>query len=486
MIEQHDGRLRPLMVVLALFLLGAACSDSSSDPVPLTGQAESTPSVSQGPITGFGSVEMNGTAFQTLKQTEYSINHGPGIEDDLREGMRVIVRGEIHSDGLSGRADRIEYAYELTGPVAKIDANLSCLTLLGRPVVANMHTVIKDERPNRFDDADDSISPQLSLSDLSEGDLVEVSGVEAGDGDLLATRIERKTALYQPGATEVGILGVISDLDDVKLYFNLGELLVDYAFANVEGTLAEGASAAVKGTLAQAQDELTASRVEVLENPFAGIDEEKIVILGLVTDFVTIADFKLDGHPVDASEAAFLSGAADDLELNVLAEIEGHVDSGILRADKVEFLGGRVKIHGLLQGAPGENALNVMGIEIDLDKLTRLEKGPLSDGDAVRIRAFFSGGEILATRIEKVDELVPDGHILQGPAQKNPKFPPTTFSILGVTISTTFDTKFEDVTGNKISFAQFFTLLTPDTLVKVRGAYTGSGVFYATKAELED
>ncbi|MHC4942586.1 MAG: DUF5666 domain-containing protein, partial [Planctomycetota bacterium] len=479
MIKYFKIALLLLFSIAACIALTSCGSGSSGGSVAVAGQDEASPSVSQGSITGFGSVDVNEIDYKTSKKTNYSFNDGSGSEDDLRKGMRVIVKGQINGDGKTGRADEIEYEDDLEGPVAVIDLDQSFLVLLGRTVIVNMNTVIKDEHSNRFDDADDTITPPLSLSDLNVGDLVEVSGVETADGSILATRIERKNALFQPGVTEVGLKGVISNLDDVQLFFNLETLIVDYALAITQGTLANGTFVEVEGTLNQAQDRIIATKVEVEDDLFDEIEKEKVEIEGLVTEFTSVGNFKVDGHPVNASKATFLGGSPDDLGLNVAVEVEGSVNAGTLQAKKVKFHENRVKIHALVQGDPGTNSMKAMDLSVHFNKLTELKKSPFNDKDAVRVRAFFSEGEIMATKIEKIDKLEPDRHLLQGPALKDSKFPPTTFSILGLTVVTTFGTEFEDAKENKVSQAEFFNLLGLNTLVKVRGTFNGSGSFTA-------
>ncbi|MBW6494524.1 MAG: hypothetical protein K0B16_08210 [Burkholderiaceae bacterium] len=47
----------------------------------------------------------------------------------------------------------------------------------------------------------------------------------------------------------------------------------------------------------------------------------------MIRNFVSLASFTLNGHPVDASGARIENGSASDLHDGVYAEIEGH-DAG--------------------------------------------------------------------------------------------------------------------------------------------------------------
>lgn len=70
--------------------------------------------ISFGPITGFGSIFVNGVEFQTSGAT-IIIDGSPASEGDLKKGMVVTVQGTI--DGDTGIATTILAESAVKGPV---------------------------------------------------------------------------------------------------------------------------------------------------------------------------------------------------------------------------------------------------------------------------------------------------------------------------------------------------------------------------------
>ena len=91
--------------------------------------------------------------------------------------------------------------------------------------MANQETVIDESVPGR------------SLHNLRPGvDLIQVSGLVAGDGHILATLVMRRT-----GTSQYEVQGIINNHDAGGKRFEIGQLVVDcYSSADVSDITAGG------------------------------------------------------------------------------------------------------------------------------------------------------------------------------------------------------------------------------------------------------
>ncbi|MAP31094.1 MAG: hypothetical protein CMG81_00840, partial [Marinobacter sp.] len=95
---------------------------------------------SVGPVSGFGSVFVNGVKFET--DGEVISNDGIEREDQLEEGMILRIDGDWRDDG-SGDADTVEYDDTFRGPVSDVQQILDAdgavdavtFTIYGQPLV---------------------------------------------------------------------------------------------------------------------------------------------------------------------------------------------------------------------------------------------------------------------------------------------------------------------------------------------------------------
>jgi len=172
------------------------------------------------------SVAVDGAVYDTTNATVVA----DGVETDasaLKEGMVVSVQGTMSSDG-AGVANRIIYNDELEGMVTSVtvltDADTNAvsgvITVLGQTVKVDGDTVFES------DDAND-----LSIADIDEGNVVEVSGYATVDGDILATRIEVKAWEYIPGE-KIELKGNVANLNDAT--FDIGGLTIDIGNARFD------------------------------------------------------------------------------------------------------------------------------------------------------------------------------------------------------------------------------------------------------------
>ncbi|MBU0754928.1 MAG: hypothetical protein KJ645_07290, partial [Planctomycetes bacterium] len=435
-----------VMVCLVL----AACSDSDTQgSIAESGAGETSLALSHGAISEFGSIWVNGIEYEITKKTKILLDGLAGSESDLRKGMQVLVNGQVQLKGTAGTAVEVYFEDEVYGPIAAIDPDGGFIKVLDRTVVADAGTIIKDFHPSRFDDADDRITPRLSLLDFALGDLVEISGVETENGHILASRIERKSASFEPDITEVRVKGTVDLLDKVSMIFKLGDLVVDYVFAVPPDSLADGAQVKVRGTLDASGDKVTATWIDLEVDDFAEIKEEKLFLNGLVTDFSTVSQFEVSGRPVDASNAVFENGTSGDLAEQVGVIVEGFVNAKGLQASKVTFRGTRIRILAPLEEEPVSDTFHLLGLEVSFNLLTEIVNGLSGVGRDTLVEAALLEGRLVATRIHRFDTVQVSDPVVtvRGPVFVTPKFPPTFFYLLEKTVLPLSTASFENVQG---------------------------------------
>jgi len=432
-----------------------------------------------GPITGFGSIFVNGVEYAT-SGASVTVDGQPGTESDLRVGQIVQVVGTLDGSGTKGTATRIAYDDQLEGPVQSIDLAASRMVVLGQTVQVGADTSF-----------DDRIVPR-GLDGLLVGDRVEVSGNVASNGVINATRIERKSA-----AASVEVKGTVASLDTSAKRYLLGTLQVDYSAAQLSGFAsgqpASGDVVESVGTL-NGDGVLVASRVEKESGGVPGTSDDKADFEGLVTRFASATDFDVAGQRVmTTASTAYDGGTSANLALDVRVEVEGGFDtSGRIVATKVAFRReSNVEFNARVDSVNvAGNSLVVLGVTVRTNSLTRFEDqssaqvqrfslANLSVGDFVEVRAYDDGSGLLATLLEREDSQ--DRIELQGPAaglvQPN-------FTVAGIAVTTDASTEFRDKSGVTITADAFFAAASGQA-VQVRGTLVGNTVL-AERAELED
>ena len=176
---------RSLLIATATAAIAACGGDPSTNDASATGKAKQV----SGPITGFGSVIVNGKRYGT-DNAQFDVDEHPASETDREVGMIVKV-----AIGTDGNAERVEYDENVEGPVTAIDLAAGEITVLGQ-------TVFVDELTN-FEG--------VTLETLAVGDRVEVSGSPTEGDAILASYIELEA---DPGSTDGEVQGRVAALDE--------------------------------------------------------------------------------------------------------------------------------------------------------------------------------------------------------------------------------------------------------------------------------
>ena len=280
--------------------------------------APPTTDVGVGGVEGFGSIIINGQHYDETAG-QFQVDERPDQPtvisvDAVRLGMQMQFESQ------SNRISKATVAAEIIGPVSSVTA--TGLVVLGQTVRINADAAI----PTTFDGFN-------ALSDLTTGAVVEVHGQRNATGEVLATRIELRTA-----GSVLRVVGTVTGLAGGK--FLIGALTVQAGQAAIVPTgqtLANGQRVAVWSDQALVGGELIARVIRI--GGLALPVNATLTVNGVVTDFASSASFRIAGASVDASTAVFVGGSAADLRNGRSVRASGPYESGVLRAARVEFLG---------------------------------------------------------------------------------------------------------------------------------------------------
>ncbi len=423
-----------------------------------------------GVVSGFGSVWVNGIEFDTTGAA-ITVNGNNTTEANLKVGMKVNIKVE------NNKVKTIAYESEIKGTIDinSVDTVNNKLTVLGQAIFVDSTTI--------FDGVAD-------IAGLNAGDMVEVSGFFDAAGNLHATLVEKQQTIGQ-----VKVKGTISNLNTAT--FTINSLTVNYSGVLNPPSIADGSFVEVKGDIVGTT--LIAITLEI-ENETPPVSSgNKVELEGIITDFTSQSDFKVNGQKVNAANATFDHGTASDLALNRKVEVEGSVDNnGVLIATKIEFKssspsGNNIKIKGNVEAIDTQSStVTVMGITVQITISTILKDGRdgliqftisnIALNDFFEIGGFVNNtGKIIATKLERKTD---DNDELKGAVDSKDQVN-NRLVILGVAIDVSSAT-FKDINGITINANTFFTTIDTGDIVEVEGNYnSGTAIFTATKAEIK-
>lgn len=331
-----------LISALALSVVGGCGIDSGGAQAPAPAASSSRSLLVVGPITGFGSVHVNGLTLQTAA-TEILVDGNSVSESTLREGQIIRAVAAVTSSSID--AISIEYQVNVRGPVEALGISnpSNRLIVLGQAVDTDARTV--------FD-----IGGGDSLSDLVLPARVEVSGFRLPNGVLQATYL----GIADPTAP-LTVTTAISSVDANALTFELGGLTVDYSQVLVldvpTGIPDVGLVVSVEGTDRGAGGELIVTRIRSLDAApgaivasdtaalsFAAVGTaESTELRANIFSVITAADLPSgitigDVTVLIDALTRINGGSVADLAPGRLVQVEGEIVSvGVIRADAIEL-----------------------------------------------------------------------------------------------------------------------------------------------------
>ena len=436
-------------------------------------EGSGAPVVAAGAVTGFGSIFVNGVEYSTAG-AQIQIDDQPATESQLSVGDVVTVTGTVNADGRTGTATQVSFSGNVRGTVTQVSAATKSFVVLGQTVLVTGSTVFAG-----------NIKP-ADITGIQVGARVEVSGFANSFGQIVASRIQLEAA-----GNALRVQAVVQALNATALTFQMNALLVDYSAATPDGALANGSIVDVQGSTLSASGALVATAVHVV-TPLTGAEHSEGEIDGVITAFTSMNDFMIIGLRVktNANTQFTLNGVT--LGVNVRVAVEGSFDaSGNLVAATVEAKPeGEGLVRGLVQALPSSSTVMVLGVTIATGAATALEDdsalmlrpfhvSDLHVGDYIEARGTAGVGAALTAEVLVRQDPDPLSY-LQGMVT-NISVP--SFTLLGVTVTTTAATQYSGPDGTSLTAAEFFAQA-PTATVEVGGTLA-SGSFVASQAQIE-
>lgn len=484
------------LLVLVLTACGGGSSGSNNgDPLlgdvpgigdPLAEGGIGGTGISQGPVTGFGSIFVNGIKYE-VNAAEF-VRNGRSMfsQSDFSIGEFVTIKGSVNADGVTGVAEKVVFSDLLGGPVTEISTDNESIIVMGQTVITDQLTVLLK---------------LVLLTDLKAGDLVEVSGYRNAGSAIVATSIKHilTTDSYR-------VTGIIDALDSTFRTFRISGLTVDYSAVSpeLEAVLENGDLVEVEATNVLVENRLQATTLSTNKDLLlANVEEAEIE--GLITRYISSGEFDVNGIPVlTSANTEFEHKTQSQLALNVKVEVEGRINAaGLLIAEKVELRESNesIELEALIQGINGSQLIvqgntvttnnSTIFLDDDDDASTQLRISDLVVGDFVEVKGNrLADGSILATRIdrektesedeEEGKEIELEDHVTAFDSSAN------TFVILGFSVQINDATEIESE-DNDLSVAEFFNRLQAgDTRIKVKGVSNELSGVIATEIEFDD
>ncbi|MGM7317952.1 DUF5666 domain-containing protein [Idiomarina sp. ST10R2A5] len=484
-------RFKQSLLVLAISGALTACGGSSSDSPNDNTSGENnnddtsittTSVVSEGVITGFGSVYVNGQRYRS-ENAEIAVGNSPAADEaQLKVGMVVTVAASASDDGEDPDAQQIRYEEHLQGPVSFIDREAEQIEVLGQ-------TILFDDL-TEFDETD--------IETLSVGDFIEVSGYINDEGSFYATLVELETE-----ETEIKLKGEIANLDTDAQTFSLAELTIDYSAAEYEDMtaddLADGLFVKVEGDDFDGDTlTLTASSIENKEDNDIDNDAEEVTIAGIVKDYDSESGvFSVNRYQFALTDdTEFDDGSLDTLANGVIVKVEGRFESEQLIAEEIEFKAtdARSKTEGQVTDLNADNETFV----IDNTTFSVTPETQYEDESGLDERSFTfddialndwlkvisrqdDQGNTIALKVKRIDQEDREGEVKGRVSDVTAEG----MTIANVTVGFNENTEFEGEDDN-ISVERFIELVqsNPAVIVEVEGEYDGDTLI-AAKVEVE-
>jgi hypothetical protein len=411
-----------------------------------------------GPITGFGSVMVNGIRFDDSKAV-VTIEDAIQARDQLRIGMVVRVQGQVRSDG-TGVANQIGYNDCVEGPITAMNQVQNTLTVFGETVQVD----------------DDTVFDGVTLRDMNAfaiGDLIEVSCMPVREQERMrASRIERK-GTFVNGSTTIELTGTAANLNLAQGTCTVGASSVDFsaiAAADLPQGLANGMTVEVSGKRFE-NGVLLVDRLRDRDRDRIHVpDGDLFEVEGYVANFVSISDFEVDGYKVDASSAVINNGTAADVVNGVKVEVEGTMTDGVLVAKLLVIkLQTSVRVEAGMQTKDTSlSTLTLLGrpIKVTADTVLTDRLGnstqpqlitlaALNAGDRLEVKATSESGSLLANSVERTEA----DPLVVVKAAADAKTPVTGLTLTGFAVATSANTIYRDQNRNQIDATTFYNLV---------------------------
>ncbi|MDP2559799.1 DUF5666 domain-containing protein [Psychrobium sp. 1_MG-2023] len=425
------------------------------------------PQISQGVVSGFGSVYVNGTRYDT-SESKFTHNHQASAEASLNVGMQVTVTSLKADDNTSPMATSIEYLAHAQGGVTHIDLFNNSFVILGQTYIANELTVFED----------------ITFDQINLNSILEVSATENADGQFIATHIASSSE-----QDEQQVQGTITNLDSIKTTFTLGALTVDYSQSEIDGELANGAIIEVKATNSPVNNILIADDIDVNEQTTQAGELLDItgIVKALSAQSLTVGQYQLSFN----DDTEFTHGEKEELtvgtKVNLIAVTSGD-NSAVIKKIQLDELT-EIEISGHVE-LTSDDSFTLAGQNFTVNSFTQYEDDYLNNrqfnfkditiGDYLEVDAYQVTDGLLSQSIQRkaieTNTLDIDGAV--------DSFTETTITINKITIATSNLSEFENSAGREITQQQFFEQLNKGQQVEIEAASI-NGELTAIEIEME-
>ncbi len=353
-----------------------------------------------GPITGLGSIFVNEVRFDdsvgAQDEDGHAVTSALGMVVDVSAGpTRTDSQGYTAATATSVRVIKAIQG-PVQGAVTSSDNVSGTVMVLGQTVIVD-GTTLYQGLPS-------------GLASLSDGTLVTVYGLyDAYRQRYLATRIE-----VASGLDDHVVRGRVTDVHNSNGHprFEMAGLVVDGRNLPAQPAVGQMIRVKLDKDLGPDTDGRWTARTFDAVTPAVRTDGTTLKVEGLVSDFISLSNFKVDGQPVNA---ATYDGSGGALTNGSRVEAEGSVSDGTLVASKLSIkssggsTGAKAKLIGAITGVDtGLNQFHLKGLLVSYDPppgTTRFDDGAqendLSEGRLVEAEGTLSmdGTELTATRI---------------------------------------------------------------------------------------
>ncbi len=427
---RNKKTLKTLYTLFVVFFVSmtAGCNSGDGNFQVASGGISGT-GISVGPITGFGSVYVDGLKYDTTG-TEFYRN-GEFItqgQDAFSLGEVISLTGEIDSVTGERVATRIDFESAVIGTISsREEAGEVKYSVLGYDLEVDPLTLIYG--------AD-------TLSHIPDGAVLDVSGAAANDR-LLASTIRVQDTLVTSPNTNGGVAeevvatqfnGEVEQLDTANNTFNIRDVKISYAqstFENVTAlTLKNGDYVRVTSLSSINSSEIIASKVELRDRTEGYEVGQSLGLQGLIEDVASAEYFTLDGIQMRLlDDTTFIYGSRTDIAADSLVKVDGTMNADrVLELKEVTVLRTPNSTYSQLEGVISgldyeEQTLTMFGVTFKVDDAVMLLGRSGVDyqtlsfenllvGDVLRVVALYDNGVIIPLRIDRVPRA--DSNITEG------------------------------------------------------------------------
>lgn len=352
------------------------------------------------------SLELQGLTISTAQYTEFELGDrhvslsvffdrlqvSDWIEvEGIRQSDGSILATEIETSSASGRnGDDQSGTVEFEGEISSFVSPES-FKVNGRLITTDERTVFEDN----------------ALQMLDNGIHIEIYGLEAGNGDILATRIEIED--IDNDEFDIEIKGLLSaDASNGVIVINNQEILFNTSTEFSDGSaqdLLQGRFVEVEAVLNN-NGSLFAEEIY-----FEDLDEQNTIdIEGEITEIISTSEIIVAGIRIILNDnTEFENGNTTSIEVGHYVEVEGRFDDTLqLIAEELEFTHVEpTELEGLISQVLSENEFVLNGFTIQHNRFTRFEDGSVENIETdtqVEVKGIFNDDEIfVAQKIEFYD-----------------------------------------------------------------------------------